>query len=102
MYLSKHITTKTEREVKEATKSKEFIEFANLYKTIKNNGLSDDKLITKYNKLVPEHTEIIDGLKRYIKKIKAENIAKNFILMASTFINQERWKDEFILLENRV
>jgi hypothetical protein len=22
--------------------------------------------------------------------------------MASTFINQERWKDEFILLENRV
>jgi hypothetical protein len=37
MYLSKHITTKTEREVKEATKSKEFIEFANLYKTVKDS-----------------------------------------------------------------
>lgn len=102
MYFKKKVISKSEREQKEASKSNEFIEFAELYSTIKNSWLSDDKLIKKYNWLVIKHNEIMDWLNRYIKKIKAENTAKNFILMASTFINQERWKDEFIILENRV
>lgn len=104
MYFKKKIISKSEREEKQASKSNEFIEFAKLYWTIKKTWLSDDKLINKYNKLAKEwkHTEIMDWLARYIKKIKAENTAEKFILMASTFINQNRYTEEFIVLENRV
>lgn len=104
MYFKKKIISKSEREEKQASKSNEFIEFSKLYWTIKKTWLSDDKLINKYNKLAKEwkHTEIMDWLTRYIKKIKAENTAEKFILMASTFINQNRYLEEFIVLENRV
>lgn len=102
LIFNKKVVSKIDREKKEESKSKEFIEFAKLYSTIKNSWLSDEKLISKYNKLVWQHQDIMDWLNRYIKKIKAENIAKNFILMASTFINQERYKDEFTIMENRV
>lgn len=92
------------KEKKKAIKTTQYLEFSNLYKTIKNNWLSSDALILKYNTLVEQglHDKIIQWLQRYIKKIKAENIAKSFILMWSTFISQERWKDDFIIMENRV
>lgn len=102
MYFMKKIVSKQDREEKQLTKSPEFIEFAKKYYIIKDSGLSDEKLIAKYNKLIDKHQEIMNWLDKYIRKIKAENIAINFILMASTFISQERWKDEFTIMENRV
>jgi hypothetical protein len=56
----KKIVSKQDREEKQLTKSPEFIEFAKKYYIIKDSGLSDEKLIAKYNKLIDKHQEIMN------------------------------------------
>jgi len=52
MYFSMHVVSKKDRKNKNAIKTSEYIEFAQLYP--KKNDLSKNELINKYNKLVEE------------------------------------------------
>jgi hypothetical protein len=54
MYFKKHIINRKTKSEKEIIKTKERKEFYEIYKTIKNSGLSNNNLIIKYNKLVEE------------------------------------------------
>lgn len=90
------------KEKKQAIKTPEFIEFATLYKTIKNNWLSSDSLILKYNKLVEQglHDTIIQNLHSYKKYLEVRK-KKEFALMASTYINQARYNDKWEIIEDQ-
>ncbi len=103
MYFYKEIkeTKKRSREEKEAIKTPERKEFFDLYKTIKSNGLSDDKLIHKYNKLVAEwlHDKIILNVKQYKTYLEVKK-KKEFALMAQTYLNQARYNDKWEIIED--
>lgn len=99
LIFTKKVVSKQDREEKQATKTPEFIEFISIYP--KKNWLSDNKLIEKYSKLWDKHLEIMEWLRKYINWIEVEKKPLSFVLMASTFINQERRKDDWKVLENR-
>lgn len=99
LIFTKKVVSKQDREEKQATKTPQFIEFISIYP--KKNWLSDNKLIEKYSKLWDKHEEIMNWLRKYINWIEVEKKPLSFVLMASTFINQERRKDDWKVLENR-
>lgn len=90
------VTSKIDKEKKDATKTSEWLEFYEIYKTIKNSWLSNDTLINKYNKLVSEwkHSIVIENLQQYKKYLEVTN-KKDYALMASTYINQRRFEDSW-------
>ena len=62
----------------------------------KRYGLYNKALIPRYNKLVKAglHEAIMKNLDDYIKHLETQK-KKDYALMASTYINQERYKDEW-------
>lgn len=44
-----------------------------------------------------EYEVILNGLKRYIEYIKAHNTDAEYVSHASTWLNQERWQDPYII-----
>jgi len=101
MIFSKKVTSKSDRDKKQAIKTKEFIEFSNLYKTLKPNWLSSDSLIKKYNQLVEQwlHNKIMLNLNQYKKYIEVKR-KQDYVLMASTYINKARYEDEWEIVED--
>lgn len=93
----KKIIWKIDREKKDAIKTKEWLEFYELYKQIKNAWLSNERLIHKYNKLVQEwkHELIMKNLKQYNIYLDVSKKWKEFALQASTYINQKRYDDKW-------
>jgi len=98
----KKVPWKTDRDKKQTIKTPEWIEFFEIYKDIKNNWLSNDNLIIKYNKLVQEwlHDTIIQNLKDYKLYLEVKK-KKDYALMASTYINQARYKDKWEIVEDQ-
>ena len=82
-------------------KTKEWIEFRDKYKTIKNSWLSANSLIVKYNKLCKEwlHSKVMANLEDYVTYLEVKK-KKDYALMAQTYINQERYKDEWEIIED--
>lgn len=99
MYFKRAITRTNKKSIWE--KNKEWLEFKNIYKDIKNSWLSNNILIVKYNKLCDEwlHKEIIENLKQYKIYLEATK-KKDYALMAQTYINQERHKDEWEVIKD--
>lgn len=81
------------KEEKRADHTPEYIEFRKLYPS--DAGIYDSKLITKYNKLVAEwlHKQIIEAVTLYKKELEVKKQTK--IANASTFLNQQRWMQNF-------
>ncbi len=98
MYFQK----KTARTVTQSIwdKNKDWLEFRDKYKTIKNSWLSNNSLIVKYNKLSKEwlHTSIMNNLDDYVKHLEAFK-KKDYALMAQTYINQQRYKDSWEIVK---
>lgn len=83
-------------------KDEQWLEFRNLYKQIKDSGLSNNALIVKYNTLCKEwlHSKIMDNLKDY--KIYLEvTKKKDYALMAQTYINQARYNDTWEIVQDQ-
>lgn len=101
LIFSKKVCWKIDTIKKEAIKTKEWLEFYDIYKTIKNNWLSSDRLINKYNSLVDLwlHSLIINNLKKYKKYLEVKN-KQEYALMASTYINQARYNDKWEIVED--
>ncbi len=94
MYFSKQV--KQEYNATIWDKNKEWLEFRTKYKEIKDSWLSSNALIVKYNKLTKEwlHTSIMNNLDDYAKHLEAHK-KKEYWLMAQTYINQERYRDNW-------
>ena len=101
LIFSKKVCWKIDTIKKEVIKTKEWLEFYEIYKTIKNNWLSSDRLINKYNSLVDLwlHNLIINNLKKYKKYLEVKN-KQEYALMASTYINQARYNDKWEIVED--
>lgn len=99
MYWSKKKVQR--KSVKEIKDTNEWLEFRDLYKTIKNNGLSNATLKDNYNKLVEQwlHETVMWNLVEYKKYLEVKK-KKEFALMASTYINQARYKDDWDIIED--
>lgn len=97
----KKVTTTRDRVVKEKEKTAEFKEFSEKYP--KKVWLSNSKLIAKYNSLVAlwKHNEIMRAVEKYTKQIHVDRVTTKFVKNAETWINQECWKDEYNILQNR-
>lgn len=82
--------------------TKEYLLFKELYP--KKSWITSTKIINKINNLVKEKKfeELINGINKYIKFIKVNNYISKFILNPETFLNNERRKDEFDIIENKI
>lgn len=98
MYFKKKITKTVNKAIWD--KNKEWLEFRNKYKEIKDSWLSSNSLIVKYNKLTKEwlHTSIINNLDDYKKHLEVHK-KKDYALMAQTYINQKRYLDNWEIIK---
>ena len=82
-------------------KNEEWIEFRDKYKLIKNSWLSANSLIVKYNKICKEwlHSKVMANLEDYTTYLEVKK-KKDYALMAQTYINQERYNDEWEIIED--
>lgn len=92
MYFSRQ----SKRNIKQNTEiTKEYNEFKMLYP--KSSWITSPQVVNKINKLVKEwkYQEMIDWVTKYVRFVKVNNLISKFILNPLTFLNQERWKDWF-------
>ena len=88
--------SKNKKTISTITLNKEFEnEFWTLYPRRDNKKRANDKYV-QLRKAGATKDDILNGLKGYIKQWKSSGTEPEFIPMASTWLHQERFKDELI------
>lgn len=100
MYWSKEI--KQTRKQKEAIKTPQYLEFKLLYP--KSDWITSDRVIKMVNDLYDKwkFQELMKWVQDYVKFVKVNNLIKKFILNPATFLNNNRWQDEFSIIDTKI